>query len=126
MLKAHISNSVVDDVISAESEDYLASIYHPDYLSECRVCDESVQQDWTFDGESFAPPSQQEGQVIPSVEALRTSRNAKLVDCDWTQLSDALPDAKRKAWAKYRQALRDLPTKTKDLSNVVWPKTPEE
>ena len=50
----------------------------------------------------------------------RAVRNKKLLDSDWTQAPDSpLSDTKKKEWATYRQALRDL-TKTttpKFLSN---------
>tara|TARA_R100000664_G_C2740609_1_gene129156 strand:+ start:130 stop:348 length:219 start_codon:yes stop_codon:yes gene_type:complete len=50
----------------------------------------------------------------------RAVRNKKLVDSDWTQSPDSpLSEEKKKEWATYRQALRDL-TKTatpKFLSN---------
>ena len=42
----------------------------------------------------------------------RGLRNRKLAKCDWTQAPDSpLSDEKKKEWATYRQALRDL-TKT--------------
>ena len=53
--------------------------------------------------------------------AVRAERNAKLAQCDWTQLSDAPVDAA--AWAVYRQALRDITTQT-DPFNIVWPASP--
>ena len=41
---------------------------------------------------------------------LRGVRNRKLANCDWTQANDSpLSDEKKKEWATYRQALRDLP-----------------
>ena len=50
----------------------------------------------------------------------RAVRNKKLTDSDWTQAPDSpLSEEKKKEWATYRQALRDL-TKTatpKFLSN---------
>ena len=46
-------------------------------------------------------------------EQLRSDRNAKLKESDWTQVADAPVD--KAAWATYRQALRDLP------SNSNWP-----
>tara|TARA_R100000231_G_C5302419_1_gene157980 strand:+ start:631 stop:849 length:219 start_codon:yes stop_codon:yes gene_type:complete len=40
----------------------------------------------------------------------RGLRNKKLAKCDWTQANDSpLSDEKKKEWATYRQALRDLP-----------------
>jgi len=53
---------------------------------------------------------------------LRSERNAKLTASDWTQVEDAPVD--KAAWAAYRQALRDLPAKTPDPANPVWPQEP--
>ena len=40
----------------------------------------------------------------------RGLRNKKLAKCDWTQAPDSpLSEEKKKEWATYRQALRDLP-----------------
>ena len=40
-------------------------------------------------------------------------RNAKLAQSDWTQANDSpLSDSKKAEWKTYRQALRDLPSKT--------------
>lgn len=53
---------------------------------------------------------------------LRQSRDRLLSKCDWTQVPDAPVD--QAAWAAYRQELRDLPSKTDDPFNVVWPSSP--
>lgn len=53
---------------------------------------------------------------------LRAERNGLLAASDWTQHPDSPADSE--AWAAYRQKLRDLPAKTKDPSNVHWPKPP--
>tara|TARA_A100001015_G_C14726131_1_gene607944 strand:+ start:535 stop:753 length:219 start_codon:yes stop_codon:yes gene_type:complete len=54
------------------------------------------------------------------LKVFRAVRNKKLIDSDWTQANDSpLSEEKKKEWATYRQALRDL-TKTatpKFLSN---------
>ena len=43
----------------------------------------------------------------------RCLRNRKLAKCDWTQAPDSpLSDEKKKEWENYRQALRDLPSKS--------------
>jgi hypothetical protein len=57
-------------------------------------------------------------------EAVRSDRNKKLVDTDWTQLADSSANAT--AWGTYRQALRDLPTSSGDdwPHNVTWPTEP--
>jgi hypothetical protein len=35
-----------------------------------------------------------------------------------------MPPAKRRAWAAYRQALRDLPGATADPGEPTWPQAP--
>lgn len=53
----------------------------------------------------------------------RAKRNGLLAACDWTQIPDSpLTDAKRKAWCKYRQELRDLKF---DGIEPDWPKPPK-
>jgi hypothetical protein len=54
--------------------------------------------------------------------ALRAERTLKLSQCDWTQVADAPVD--KKAWADYRQALRDLPDNTTDPYSPEWPTPP--
>lgn len=55
---------------------------------------------------------------------IRTGRNKRLADCDWTQLPDApLSNIEMQQWAAYRQALRDITTQT-DPFAIVWPETP--
>lgn len=68
-----------------------------------------------------------ETQVIPPItwDQIRERRDTLLTKCDWTQLSDnALTDEQKTAWAGYRQALRDITTKYKDPTRVVWPINP--
>jgi hypothetical protein len=52
-------------------------------------------------------------------QVVRSQRNQMLKDCDWTQLADS--PVNKKAWATYRQALRDL-TKQADPFKITWPK----
>jgi hypothetical protein len=55
---------------------------------------------------------------------LRNTRNALLMDSDWTQMEDSpLSEEKKAAWKNYRQELRDL-TDIDDLSSIVWPTQP--
>jgi len=52
------------------------------------------------------------------MQELKLERNRMLADCDCTQANDSpLSDAKKKEWATYRQALRDL-TKTVDVDSI--------
>lgn len=56
--------------------------------------------------------------------SVRTERNKKLSDSDWTQLPDCpLTNTKQTQWATYRQALRDITSQT-DPFNIVWPQEP--
>jgi len=57
-----------------------------------------------------------------TVASNKATRNTKLSDCDWTQLSDVPLKAQCRAdFADYRQALRDA-----DMLNPVWPEVPSE
>jgi hypothetical protein len=54
---------------------------------------------------------------------LRSERNARLAQCDWTQTLDQ-SETFRAAWAAYRAALRGLPITTQNPHNFSWPKRP--
>lgn len=53
---------------------------------------------------------------------VRSTRNARLAECDWTQLADAPVDSL--AWANYRQALRDVPNQAGFPWDIIWPTKP--
>jgi hypothetical protein len=57
-----------------------------------------------------------------AAERVRSVRDQKLVDTDWTQLADSTANAT--AWGTYRAALRDLPTTDGFPHNVTWPTEP--
>lgn len=62
--------------------------------------------------------------IAESLSRIRRERDALLAASDWTQNPDAPVDAK--AWAAYRQALRDLPATIKDpTAEIDWPTPPE-
>jgi hypothetical protein len=54
--------------------------------------------------------------------SVRTSRNDKLAQCDWTQLADSTAD--KTTWATYRQSLRDVTAQDGFPWNVTWPEAP--
>lgn len=58
-----------------------------------------------------------------TMKQVRASRDARLRRTDWTQLGD-VPEATRKKWAVYRQALRDVPQNVVDPNYVDWPAMP--
>ena len=53
---------------------------------------------------------------------IRTERDIKLTESDWTQVADAPVD--KAAWATYRQALRDIPSQAGFPNEVTWPVEP--
>ena len=55
-------------------------------------------------------------------KSVRTSRNDKLKECDWTQITDATVD--KTAWATYRQALRDITAQAGFPWTITWPDAP--
>jgi len=53
---------------------------------------------------------------------IRSDRNTRLNDSDWSQLADSTAD--KTAWATYRQQLRDIPTSAGFPWTITWPDTP--
>lgn len=52
-------------------------------------------------------------------KSVRATRDAKLAECDWTQVADAPVD--KAVWATYRQALRDVTAQEGFPWTVEWP-----
>jgi len=69
-----------------------------------------------------SPEEIQAEKIETAWERLRSIRNTKLMNSDWTQVADSPVD--QAAWATYRQALRDLPANTTDPFKPVWPQEP--
>ena len=55
-------------------------------------------------------------------KSVRATRDAKLAECDWTQVADAPVD--KAIWATYRQALRDITTQDGFPWTVTYPEKP--
>ena len=55
---------------------------------------------------------------------IRSERNKKLSESDWTQLNDVSLSNKSE-WLQYRQLLRDITNQQSFPFNVVWPQKPE-
>ncbi len=53
---------------------------------------------------------------------VRATRDAKLAECDWTQVADAPVD--KTVWATYRQALRDITLQEGFPWTITWPDAP--
>lgn len=56
----------------------------------------------------------------------RAERDFRLLQSDWTQLSDnMLSNAQKEQWKEYRQTLRDITLQPGFPNNIVWPEKPE-
>ena len=56
---------------------------------------------------------------------VRTERDTKLTETDWTQLADSqLTNEVKATWVTYRQALRDLPSASGFPHTMTWPTKP--
>jgi len=53
---------------------------------------------------------------------VRSTRNNKLLECDWTQITDATAD--KTAWAVYRMTLRDITEQAGFPWTITWPDAP--
>jgi hypothetical protein len=91
---------------------YIAGPVFQDYTDDEGVLHSAAEQDAAYRAQKDAKQA----------KAIRTERNKRLVDCDWTQLTDAPVDAT--AWASYRQALRDVTAQAGFPWDVVWPEQP--
>jgi hypothetical protein len=77
-----------------------------------------------FENMPAATAAEQEAEYKARMDAdkattVRTERNKKLADSDWTQVADS--SANKATWATYRQALRDVPAQSGFPWNVTWP-----
>lgn len=108
----------------------IAALQHlrPDAAWTVNGTEESYTVEWLDDSpqptdvecESAWKEIEQDVRLRP----VRTERDRLLAASDWTQVADAPVDSA--AWAKYRQALRDLPAKIKDpTGEVAWPEPPK-
>lgn len=95
--------------------------------------------EWTLNGDDYAGLKWSSSNTRPTLvecqkawkeierdylmRPIRSQRDALLSASDWTQNPDAPADTK--AWASYRQALRDLPGSVEDPTvTIVWPTPP--
>jgi len=93
------------------------------------TCPDECTTNWTYEKKLFIKPSIEnltfnQMSDIEKLDAIRIERNIRLSSCDWTQLSDSV--CNKKAWATYRQALRDLPENIKNIDNVFYPIPPND
>lgn len=69
------------------------------------------------------PPEAQAALDAQQAANVRTERNRRLAESDWTQLPDSPPDAL--TWGVYRKALRDLPSQPGFPWDIIWPEAPQ-
>lgn len=63
--------------------------------------------------------------VLSDAEVARNKRNTLLALSDWTQVADYPYSAEsQKAWAIYRQQLRDITTQVGFPTGIMWPESP--
>jgi len=77
------------------------------------------------DGETTAAEQEAAYRTAKDTEqakSVRTTRDEKLKDSDWSQVADAPVD--KTVWATYRQELRDVPTQSGFPWEVTWPDAP--
>jgi hypothetical protein len=65
---------------------------------------------------------EQDDKKTAQAKLVRTSRNDKLKECDWTQITDATAD--KTAWAVYRMTLRDITEQAGFPWTITWPDAP--
>lgn len=94
------------------------SIFQTAERAGVSLVDGSWVEQWAIVDWSSEQISQATDAQWPDV---RTDRNQRLANCDWTQLQDAPVDST--VWATYRQALRDITTQS-DPFNIQWPEKP--
>ena len=89
-------------------------------IGDTALADNWIASDTALIGDTYADGvfSAPEPDVDAQWAVIRAERNAKLAQCDWTQLPDAPVDAT--IWATYRQELRDITTQA-DPFNITWP-----
>jgi len=77
------------------------------------------------DGETTAAEQEVAYKAMKDAEqakSVRATRDAKLAECDWTQVADAPVD--KTVWATYRQALRDITAQEGFPWTITWPDAP--
>jgi len=77
------------------------------------------------DGETTATEQEAAYHATKDAEqatSVRVTRNTKLAECDWTQLTDAPVNSA--LWAAYRQALRNIPNQAGFPWDITWPTQP--
>jgi hypothetical protein len=90
----------------------------------CEILSDGSRRDITGKERADLLATWADNEINHALADMRSIRDGLLAASDWTQVPDAPVDAK--AWAAYRQALRDLPaTIDEPTAEVEWPTPPE-
>jgi hypothetical protein len=98
-----------------------------DYTKNCteatpEYVDGQWQQVWVV---TVATDEEIAARAEAKSEEARVERGRLLSESDWTQLDDSpITNAKKLAWAQYRQSLRDLPQQPDFPWEIQWPEKP--
>ena len=110
-MKAHvIENGLVTNTIEVDSLDFMPNLVE---ATEGGI-------GWSYADGIFAAPADTRTDEEIAAE-IRTERNQKLAETDWTALSDVTISNEMIA---YRQALRDITTQDGFPNEVTWPTKP--
>ena len=79
---------------------------------------------WTYGYTVESLTSEEVAAVLAQKESgVRSTRDAKLAETDWTQVADA--PISQEDWAAYRALLRSIPEQEGFPNEVTWPVEPE-
>lgn len=125
--------NVADDLtVHVLTDDSAFEFFLPSYDPESMAAFASASEAYTC-AERFialgnvwqpykSPEEREQERNAGIIAGNKVTRNAKLAECDWTQLADVpITVACLTAFQVYRQALRDA-----DMLNPVWPDAPAE
>lgn len=94
---------------------YIAGPVFQEYVDDQGVTHTAAEQ---YEAYCFAKDNEQ-------AKIVREERNKRLVECDWTQLTDSpLTLDEKEAWAFYRENLRLVPQQAGFPWQVNWPPKP--
>lgn len=121
------SNGPSDEFLTANNAKKVNAFKTHDRLTQKLVYCEAYDDGEFVSVVQVADMSAEEIQAAKdsAMAQIRGTRNALLIACDWTQISDcSIP--KKTEWATYRQTLRDLPsTVTEPRTFTDWPHNPD-
>ncbi len=122
MLKAIIKNNKIDQIVSEDLLRYITAyevIDFPfEFIESTQVSNFYIDSDRNIQ----RIKSKEEYQKEQYIFQLKSIRNQRLANTDWTQIPDNNLTAEcKEEFRIYRQALRDI-----DFNNLVWPEIPKE